>query len=212
VLEKRERDQLRYESIVSTPISEAETMVKTGVSTEFPFRAKVKHSKEKNSIEQESTLPLSPSKQEGRAAGQDPEEEPSGEQRAKTPFKSPTQQALFDTFWEQYPKKRSKGAAEKAWLKINPDQILFERMMASLAQAKGSRDWTKDDGQFVPYPATWLAAKGWDDDYREAPKQAHLGRIKPEASPAGGKYDEFEAIRRRLERQKGGQALESAWK
>jgi len=24
-------------------------------------------------------------------------------------------------------------------------------------------DWRKDSGQFIPHPATWLNAKGWED-------------------------------------------------
>jgi hypothetical protein len=25
-------------------------------------------------------------------------------------------------------------------------------------------DWQRDGGRFVPYPATWLNARGWEDD------------------------------------------------
>jgi hypothetical protein len=36
--------------------------------------------------------------------------------------------------------------------------------MAGLSRAKTSADWTRDGGQFVPYPASWLNAGGWQDD------------------------------------------------
>jgi len=71
---------------------------------------------------------------------------------------------LFDVFWQAYPKKKSKGDAEKAWKSINPGKELVATMVNHLAQAKTSREWTKDGGQFIPYPATWLRAKGWEDE------------------------------------------------
>lgn len=102
----------------------------------------------------------------GRAAGQDSDNEPD-EQRARTPFKSKAQEMRFDEFWKHYPKKRSKGRAEKAWVKITPDAELFSTIMDGLGRAKKSRDWTKDGGEYIPYPATWLNAKGWEDEYDE---------------------------------------------
>ena len=69
----------------------------------------------------------------------------------------------FARFWACYPKKKSKGQAEKAWKTINPDEQLLATMIAAIEQAKKSEQWQKDSGQFIPYPATWLNAKGWED-------------------------------------------------
>lgn len=71
----------------------------------------------------------------------------------------------FETFWVAYPKKRSKGQAEKTWLKIKPDKDLLQKILSAIENAKESHDWKKDGGKFVPYPATWLNAKGWEDHY-----------------------------------------------
>lgn len=71
----------------------------------------------------------------------------------------------FDRFWSAYPKKKSKGDAEKTWKKLRPDEQLQDRIHRALEQAKTSADWKKDGGQFIPYPASWLNAKGWEDDY-----------------------------------------------
>ena len=84
----------------------------------------------------------------------------------RSPFKSKRQEQLFDEFWAQYPKKRSKGQAEKTWVKLKPDEQLFKAIMAGLERAKTSVDWQKDGGQFIPYPSTWLNAKGWEDEYK----------------------------------------------
>jgi uncharacterized protein YdaU (DUF1376 family) len=73
--------------------------------------------------------------------------------------------ASFDRFWSAYPKKRGKGPAEKVWAKLQPDDSLVGEMLNKIDQAKRTPDWTKDRGQFIPHPATWLNAKGWEDDY-----------------------------------------------
>lgn len=78
----------------------------------------------------------------------------------------------FARFWAAYPKKRSKGQAEKAFQKINPSEQLLETMLASIAQAKTSDDWQKSNGQFIPYPASWLNAKGWEDEIDSAGSDA----------------------------------------
>jgi hypothetical protein len=85
----------------------------------------------------------------------------------RSPFKSKRQEQLFDEFWAEYPKKRSKGQAEKTWVKLKPDEQLFEAIMTGLKRAKTSVDWAKNGGQYIPYPSTWLNAKGWEDEHDE---------------------------------------------
>ncbi len=71
---------------------------------------------------------------------------------------------LFEKFWSEYPKKKSKGDAEKVWLKIKPDNCLLEKMVITIKKSKSSEEWIKDKGKWIPYPATWLNAKGWEDE------------------------------------------------
>lgn len=73
----------------------------------------------------------------------------------------------FDQFWKVYPKRKSKGQAEKAFLKINPDEQLLTKILESVEQAKKSEDWIKEKGKYIPHPATWLNAKGWEDEETE---------------------------------------------
>lgn len=79
--------------------------------------------------------------------------------------------ATFEVFWSHYPRKRHKGQAERVWAKLKPDDVLLGEMLAKLEQAKQTPDWTKDDGQFIPHPATWLNGKGWEDEYPTASQQ-----------------------------------------
>jgi hypothetical protein len=70
---------------------------------------------------------------------------------------------LFEKFWSVYPKKKNRGDAEKAFKKLNPDNELLQTILDAVEGAAKGTDWLKNDGQFIPYPATWLNAKGWLD-------------------------------------------------
>lgn len=73
--------------------------------------------------------------------------------------------SLFNEFWLAYPNKKSKGQAEKSWLKLNPNEQLHEAILHGVERAKTSEQWQKDGGKFIPHPSTWLNARGWEDEY-----------------------------------------------
>lgn len=70
----------------------------------------------------------------------------------------------FDEFWKVYPKKVGKQAAFKAYQKVKPDAELQRRMLDAIELANGSDQWRRDNGQFIPNPATWLNQGRWDDE------------------------------------------------
>jgi len=90
----------------------------------------------------------------------------------------------FDQFWAAYPKKQAKQDAIKAWNKLNPDAELRATLLRSLAVKKRDEDWLKEQGRYIPLPATWLNGRRWEDE-----------GVKPEAEPE-------EAIEDRLARQR----------
>lgn len=73
----------------------------------------------------------------------------------------------FEKFWSAYPKKTAKQQALKVWEKLRPDEELTARILTSLERQKKSVQWTKDNGQFIPYPATWLNGRRWEDETTE---------------------------------------------
>lgn len=78
---------------------------------------------------------------------------------------------LFEKFWSAYPRKVGKGAAEKAFKKYKPDDTLLSVMLSALSAQKRSEQWIKENGKFIPYPATWLNQRRWED----APEERESG-------------------------------------
>jgi phage replication O-like protein O len=91
--------------------------------------------------------------------------------RATTDAKAELQNR-FERFYAVYPRKRSRQAAEKAFAKINPDEQLLTAILAGIERAMTSGEWT--DSKFIPHPATWLNAAGWQDEIQTAYTDAEL--------------------------------------
>lgn len=70
----------------------------------------------------------------------------------------------FEEFWKAYPKKLGKGAARKAWKKLNPSSSLLTNILEAIKKQKSCEQWCKDNGQFIPHPATWLNQERWQDE------------------------------------------------
>lgn len=70
----------------------------------------------------------------------------------------------FDAFWLAYPKRKSKDDAIKAWRKLTPDAALQSDILAALSWQRQASDWTKDGGQFIPLPASYLNGRRWEDE------------------------------------------------
>lgn len=96
-------------------------------------------------------------------------------------------QADFEAFWTAYPKKVDKAKARKVWDKLRPDEALLRRMLDAIAAWKRSEQWTKDGGQFILNPTTWLNGRRWEDELPNVHKKLSTD---PEVS--GLHLDDFE--------------------
>ena len=81
---------------------------------------------------------------------------------------------MFEEFYNSYPKKRARSDVEKWFKKNKPSNELFEKIMKSLEVFKKSDDWLKSNGQFIPYPRTWLNQKRWEDEIPETEEERML--------------------------------------
>lgn len=79
----------------------------------------------------------------------------------------------FDAFWTAYPRHVSKKNAKKAWDKISITPELLKTILDSVDAHRHSAQWVKDDGTYIPHPASWLNAERWNDEISvEAEKKA----------------------------------------
>lgn len=69
----------------------------------------------------------------------------------------------FDTFWDEYPNRKGKPKAREAFKKAIKKTTL-ETMLSAIQKQKHSSQWTRDNGQYIPYPATWLNQERWEDE------------------------------------------------
>jgi hypothetical protein len=90
----------------------------------------------------------------------------SGEEDTNISWDGNLHNSMFDTFWELYPRKTNKGKAKTSWEKLckkgknAPKWRVVER---AIRLQKNTEQWIKENGQWIPYPATWLNNNGWLD-------------------------------------------------
>lgn len=71
--------------------------------------------------------------------------------------------------WQIYPKHRriNKAGAYAAWLRLKPEVTNFKQGLQSWIRSK---DWTKENGQYVPYPEKFIKKRMWE----AVPLSSHL--------------------------------------
>lgn len=102
-------------------------------------------------------------KQEQAESKKENKKEKEGENKIENKKKSYDADG-FAAFWAAYPKKAGKADALKAWNKLKPDIVLQAKMGEALTAQKKSPQWTKNNGQYIPMPSTWLNGKRWEDE------------------------------------------------
>ena len=87
-------------------------------------------------------------------------------------------QEAFERFWTAYPRKVGKGRAEKLFVWLKPDHRLLDTMLTAIEQAKGSEQWQRDQGRYIPNPSTWLGQRRWEDEpFPDSP--TYCGNLDP---------------------------------
>lgn len=85
------------------------------------------------------------------------------------------QETRFAEFWSAYPKKVGKASCLKAWKKLKPTAELHKHIMEALESQKGSEQWQREGGRYIPNPLTWLNQGRWDDEPAEVTQKAGSG-------------------------------------
>jgi hypothetical protein len=99
----------------------------------------------------------------------------------------------FERFYSAYPRKKGRAEAQRAWRKVNPEEV--DLIFARLELLKLG-EWNGKDLQYIPYPATWLNGRRWEDDIETGgtngtKSRTHAGAV----APTSGKYDSVPMLR-----------------
>ena len=73
----------------------------------------------------------------------------------------PEDERLFLEFWEAYPKKVDRKGSFRAFKNIPKLKEVFPGIMSALEIQKRSEQWTKQNGQFIPNPTTYIHQERW---------------------------------------------------
>lgn len=73
----------------------------------------------------------------------------------------------FEVFWSAYPKKIGKDKCRRWFASRKITDTLFDNILTALDIQKRSSQWTKDNGQFIPHPYTWLNQGRWQDEVEQ---------------------------------------------
>ena len=74
---------------------------------------------------------------------------------------------MFQTFWDQYGKKRERSDAERAWLRLTEQE-----QRAAIKGIAAYRKRCSQQGEDVPYPAAYLNQRLWQKPKGRPPKHA----------------------------------------
>lgn len=91
---------------------------------------------------------------------------PESESESETKSDSSTRiDASFDAWWAEYPRKTSKQAAVKAYKKARKVASADDLLQGLRRSIKF--EWPNRAIDKIPYPATWLNAGGWENEYSD---------------------------------------------
>ena len=100
---------------------------------------------------------------------EDKEEEVDKDKEEYKPPISPKKRGMmytddFNTFWKVYPKKVGKDAAWRRWKSLNGTRPALAVLVSAISKQAQSDQWQRDNGQYIPNPATWLHEGRWADE------------------------------------------------
>jgi uncharacterized protein YdaU (DUF1376 family) len=79
----------------------------------------------------------------------------------KTPPTPKGEPEGFAEWYAEYPRKEARADAARAFAKV---PVPLQTLLAALEWQRKLPAWTKDKGQFIPLPASYLNAARWEDE------------------------------------------------
>jgi hypothetical protein len=74
----------------------------------------------------------------------------------------PAAVAAFAGFYQAYPRHVARAAAEREWVKLNPNPELTAAIMTAVERY--AEEMKDSEPRFIAHPATWLNSRRWEDE------------------------------------------------
>lgn len=81
------------------------------------------------------------------------------------------EEQAFNEFWSEYPKKVNKKGCFTSFKRIKHLKDEMPLIMAALRNFKASKQWQKDNGQYIPNPQTFINQERWKDQQDQTREQ-----------------------------------------
>ena len=78
----------------------------------------------------------------------------------------------FEQFWEMYPNRKAKPAAERAFIKAREEGTEAAIIFKAVIDHSKDDQWVREGGKYIPHPATFINQKRWLDGPTNGPKAA----------------------------------------
>ena len=85
------------------------------------------------------------------------------------------QREAFERFWAAYPRKIGRKGAAELFAKL--PETLWPRLLEAVERQKGSEQWRREGGRYIPSPITWLSQERWDDLPEPEPNREALWTV-----------------------------------
>lgn len=73
---------------------------------------------------------------------------------------------LFEEFYKNYPNKKGKHRAYRWFKSHKPNETLVAKMIGATNLQKQTFQWKKQNGKYIPHPATWLNGGSWENEIK----------------------------------------------
>lgn len=72
--------------------------------------------------------------------------------------------ALFNIFYDQYPKQVGRKKAYNTWIALKPDRHDLDAMLINISDRLTQGDWSLDAKKYIPHPSNYLEGEQWKDE------------------------------------------------
>lgn len=83
----------------------------------------------------------------------------------------------FQKFWELFPRKEGKRAANHLWESIKAPPELLTRIYTAVEVQRTTPQWKKENGKYIPLPTNWLRDARWEDEVKGTKQNLNMASM-----------------------------------